>query len=150
MIPAIERFSDEAQAQVDQEHRQSMEPFLQFCQDERMRQIMSRPQGYEKTLEQIWKWASPPPPAWIQKILDVKQEFGFIWYMSREVQQKHGNNWKSVWGGLNELSLAARVDWYSIHCRGYGNRMTLRRLETEKWPTFHPNESMAEGDDLRK
>ena len=92
MIPAIERFSEEAQAQVDQEHRQSMEPFLKFCKDDRMRQSILAPRGYEKTLERIWKWVSPAPPAWIQKILEVKKQFGFIWYMSREVQQKHGNN----------------------------------------------------------
>ena len=150
MIPAIERFSDEAQAQVDQEYRQSMEPFLQLCQDERTRQIILAPRGYEKTLERIWKWVSPAPPAWIQRILEVKEEFGFIWYMSRKVQQKHGNNWHSVWGGLHDLSLPRRVTWSSIYCQGHGNRMTLRGLETEKWPTFHPNENMAEDDDLRK
>ncbi|PCD20137.1 hypothetical protein AU210_002080 [Fusarium oxysporum f. sp. radicis-cucumerinum] len=150
MIPAIERFSDEAQAQVDQEYRQSMEPFLQLCQDERTRQIILAPQGYEKTLERIWKRVSPAPPAWIQKILKAKEEFGFIYYMSRKVQQKHGNNWHSVWSGINNLSLPNRVTWDSIHCQGYGNRFTLRGLETEKWPTFYPNESMAEDDDLRK
>ncbi|KAL6922728.1 hypothetical protein FSST1_000002 [Fusarium sambucinum] len=36
------------------------------------------------------------------------------------------------------------------HCQGPGNSMVLRRLETEKWPTFYPDESMAEDDDLRK
>ncbi|TVY74191.1 hypothetical protein Focb16_v004561 [Fusarium oxysporum f. sp. cubense] len=150
MIPAIKRFSDEVQAQVDQEYRQSMEPFLQLCQDERMREIILAPQGYDKTLERIWKRVSPAPPAWIQKILEAQEQFGFVYYMSREVEQKHGYDWHSVWGSINEHSLPNRVTWHSIHCQGYDNSLALRRLETEKWPTFYPNESMAEDDDLRK
>ncbi|KLO78839.1 uncharacterized protein LW93_4160 [Fusarium fujikuroi] len=150
MIPAIERFSDEVQVQVDREYRQSMEPFLQLCQDERMRETILAPQGYEKTLERIWKRVSPAPPAWIQKILEAQQQFGFVYYMAREVQQKHGDDWHSVWGGINEHSLPHRVTWHSIHCQGRDNWLALDRLETEKWPTFNPNESMAEDDDLRK
>ncbi|CEI41901.1 unnamed protein product [Fusarium venenatum] len=150
MIPAIERFSDEAQAQVDQERRQSLEPFLQFSQDEEMRKLILAPQGYHKTLERIWKWVSPTPPAWIQKTLEAQEQFGFIYYMSREVEQKHGYNWHSVWSGINCHDLPDRVTRYSIHCQGPGNSNALLRLETEKWPTFYPNESMAEDDDLRK
>ncbi|EXA35065.1 hypothetical protein FOVG_13837 [Fusarium oxysporum f. sp. pisi HDV247] len=150
MIPAIERFSDEVQAQVDREYRQSMEPFLQLCQDERMRETILAPQGYDKTLERIWKRVSPAPPAWIQKILEAQEQFGFVYYMAREVEQKHGYDWHSVWGGINEHSLPNRVTWHSIHCQGRDNWLALHRLETEKWPTFNPNESMAEDDDLRK
>ncbi|KAI3576563.1 hypothetical protein IWW34DRAFT_702524 [Fusarium oxysporum f. sp. albedinis] len=150
MIPAIKCFSDEVQAQVDQEHRQSMEPFLQLCQDERMRETILAPQGYDKTLERIWKQVSPAPPAWIQKILEAQEQFGFVYYMSRKVEQKHGYDWHSAWGSINEHSLPNRVTWHSIHCQGYDNSLALRRLETEKWPTFYPNERMAEDDDLRK
>ncbi|GKU21533.1 unnamed protein product [Fusarium langsethiae] len=150
MIPAIERFSDEAQAQVDQEYRQHMETLLQFCQDERMRKNILAPRRYQETLTRIWKWVSPAPPAWIQKILEAKEQFGFIYYKSREVEQRHGSNWRSVWSGINQHSLQDRVGWDSIHCQGHDNWMALHRLETEKWPTFSPNESMAEDDDLRK
>ncbi|OBS19948.1 hypothetical protein FPOA_11673 [Fusarium poae] len=150
MIPAIPRFSDEAQAQVDQENRQSVEPFLSFCKDERMREMILAPQGYDKTLTRIWKWVSPAPPAWIQKVLEAKEQFGFVYYKSREVEQKHGHDWRSAWGGINQHSLEARVTFNSIHCQGYDNWSELQRLETEKWPTFCPNESMAEDDDLRK
>ncbi|KAG7428234.1 hypothetical protein Forpi1262_v010973 [Fusarium oxysporum f. sp. raphani] len=132
MIPAIERFSDE------------------LCQDERMRETILAPQGYDKTLERIWKRVSPAPPAWIQKILEAQEQFGFVYYMAREVEQKHGYDWHSVWGGINEHSLPNRVTWHSIHCQGRDNWLALHRLETEKWPTFNPNESMAEDDDLRK
>ncbi|EXK79867.1 hypothetical protein FOQG_15546 [Fusarium oxysporum f. sp. raphani 54005] len=127
MIPAIERFSDE-----------------------RMRETILAPQGYDKTLERIWKRVSPAPPAWIQKILEAQEQFGFVYYMAREVEQKHGYDWHSVWGGINEHSLPNRVTWHSIHCQGRDNWLALHRLETEKWPTFNPNESMAEDDDLRK
>ncbi|RGP70247.1 hypothetical protein FSPOR_4147 [Fusarium sporotrichioides] len=150
MIPAIERFSDEVQAQVDQEYRQSMEPFLQFCHNERERENLLVPQGYDKTLTRIWKRVSPAPPAWMQKVLEAQEQFGFIYYKSREVEQRHGSNWRSVWGGINQHSLEDRVTWHTIHCQGYDNWLALHRLETEKWPTFSPNESIAEGDDLRK
>ncbi|KAG8667727.1 hypothetical protein FPOAC2_12913 [Fusarium poae] len=150
MVPAIVRFSDEAQAQVDQEYRQSMEPFLRFTNDERVKQITLTPPGYGKTLEQIWKWVSPAPPAWIQKILEAQEQFGFVYYRSREVEQMHGHDWRSAWDGINYHSLEGGVTWHSIHCQGYSNSLALRRLETEKWPTLYPNESMAEDDDLRK
>ncbi|RGP69884.1 hypothetical protein FLONG3_7639 [Fusarium longipes] len=150
MIPAIERFSDEAQAQVDQEYRQFMEFILQHCQDERMRELVLAPRRYQEVLEHIWKRVSPAPPAWIQKIVETKQKFGFIYYTSREVRQDHGHKWDSVWSDINGHCLPGMVSSHSIHCQGSKNHFALKKLETENWPAFYPNESMAEDDDLRK
>ncbi|KAJ3466402.1 hypothetical protein MRS44_007060 [Fusarium solani] len=126
MIPAIERLSADELAQP-------------------------APEDFDKeTLARTWRQVSPAPPAWMQKILDTQEQWGFVYYLSREVDEKYVRNWKSTWNRLMNTSSPLRVTWHSIHCQGGHNRMVLGRLETENWPIFHPNENMAEDDDLRK
>ncbi|KAM6521729.1 hypothetical protein FSOLCH5_006482 [Fusarium solani] len=125
MIPAIERLSADELAQP-------------------------APEDFDKeTLARTWRQVSPAPPAWMQKILDTQEQWGFVYYLSREVDEKYVRNWKSTWNRLMNTSSPLRVTWHSIHCQGGHNRMVLGRLETENWPIFHPNENMAEDDDLR-
>ncbi|RSL49922.1 hypothetical protein CEP51_015419 [Fusarium floridanum] len=103
-----------------------------------------------ETLARTWRQVSPAPPPWMQKILDTQEQWGFVYYLSREVDEKYVRNWKSTWNRLMNTSSPLRATWHSIHCQGGHNRMVLARLETENWPIFHPNENIAEDDDLRK
>ncbi|KAF4454650.1 hypothetical protein F53441_2884 [Fusarium austroafricanum] len=150
MIPAIERLSAEEQTRWTLEDAKLVQELMRQGNYEEASEPLSRRHEYEETLVRLWKQVSPAPPAWIQNILETREEFGFVYYMSREVDQKHGYDWDSVWSGINEHCSPLRVGWYSIHTQGRDNWMKLDRLETEDWPTFYPNESMAEDDDLRK
>ncbi|KAJ4044798.1 hypothetical protein NW761_008285 [Fusarium oxysporum] len=131
MIPAMERLSEEEQAQPT--HK------------------------YMETLQRIWKQVSPAPPPWIQKILDTRQQWGFIYYLSREANQKYGSDWESVWARIKD-SMAPPAErnmgdatWRSIHCQGEDNRRkVLEPLLTEDWPKFYPNDSLAEDEDFRR
>jgi hypothetical protein len=104
----------------------------------------------EERLERIWKEVSPAPPAWIQKILTAQGQWGFVYYLSREVAQKYGHNWKSTWIRINNTSPPSRVSWQSIHCHGHTHRFDLERLSTENWPIFQHDEELTEDDNLRK
>ncbi|KAF4333319.1 hypothetical protein FBEOM_12873 [Fusarium beomiforme] len=86
----------------------------------------------------------------IQKIVDAREKWGFIYYLSREVNQKYGPNWKTFWNRVNNACKPMMVTHSSIHCQGRDNWMELSRLATEHWPIFSPNENLGEDDDLRK
>ncbi|KAF5699710.1 hypothetical protein FMUND_14671 [Fusarium mundagurra] len=116
---------------------------------EEIQELLSKPRNYEDILEGVWKQVSPAPPPWIQHILQTGEQFGFVYYRSREVYKTRWN-WRSVWGRIGYSSSPFRVTWASIHCQGQDNWMKLHKLETENWPIFSPNEDIAEDDDLRK
>ncbi|RSL89714.1 hypothetical protein CEP52_014829 [Fusarium oligoseptatum] len=128
MIPGLEQLSDE----------------------ERGQEIWQ----YRETLRTIWKRVSHAPPAWIQHIIDVQEQWGFVYYRSREVNRKYGHDWASWWDRIMGSQLPStersmgHATVFSIHCQG--NRSDLMSLATEDWPTFHANDTLAEDDDLRK
>jgi hypothetical protein len=109
---------------------------------------------YKETLRTIWKRVSPAPPAWIQHILNAKEQWGFVYYRSGEVDRKYGHDWASWWGRIMDSQLPSTernmgdATVFSIHCQG--NRSRLMYLATEDWPTFHANDNLAEDDDFRK
>ncbi|EEU38421.1 uncharacterized protein NECHADRAFT_88725 [Fusarium vanettenii 77-13-4] len=109
---------------------------------------------YKEILHTIWKRVSPAPPAWIQHILDANEEWGFVYYRSREVQRKYGHDWASWWARVLDSQLPdterniGDATIFSIHCQG--NRSDLMYLSTEDWPTFQANNNLAEDDDFRK
>ncbi|KAJ4307523.1 hypothetical protein N0V84_012672 [Fusarium piperis] len=150
MIPAIQRLSADEQVQPTPEDEELYQRLLRESEDKERSESLLKQHFYKETLERTWKQVSPAPPAWMQKILDAQQQWGFIYYLSREVEEKYVRNWKSTWNRLMNTSSPLRVTWGSIHCQGGVNRMALKRHSTENWPIFHPNESMAEDDDLRK
>ncbi|EXA31757.1 hypothetical protein FOVG_16994 [Fusarium oxysporum f. sp. pisi HDV247] len=90
--------------------------------------------AFRQTLIKVWKQESHPPPSWIQNIIDVRKQWGFVYYMSTEVDQKYGYDWETIWERIQESS----------------NRPTLQRLATEDWPTFHANSTFTEDNDFRK
>ncbi|KAM5350246.1 hypothetical protein ACJ41O_006751 [Fusarium nematophilum] len=129
MIPSLEQLSDEERAQESRK--------------------------YSETLRTIWKRVSPTPPAWIQHILDAQEQWGFVYYRSREVERKYGHDWQSCLMRIMDSQLPSSTERSmghalvsSIHCQG--NQSKLTNLATEDWPTFHANENLAEDDDFRK
>jgi hypothetical protein len=155
MIPAIERLSAEELIQPapedEEPHRRTLE-WVRMLEPDRLEwaERTLKDSCWHKNLERIWKQVSPAPPAWIQKILDTQREWGFIYYVSRGVDKKYLRNWKSNWSRYKSPSSPMMVTWGSIHCQGQDNRTALEQLSTENWPIFHPDENMAEHDDLRK
>lgn len=150
MIPAIERLSADELVQPAPEDEKLYQSIMQHSEDKEARESLFKRHFHEETLKRTWKQVSPAPPAWMQKILDAQEQWGFIYYISRDVDQKYVRHWKSNWNRLMNVSSPYRTTWASIHCQGFHNRMALERLETENWPIFCPNEDMAEDDDLRK
>ncbi|KAJ4307781.1 hypothetical protein N0V84_012503 [Fusarium piperis] len=126
MIPSIEQLSDEERAE----------------------------EKYRETLRTIWKRVSPAPPAWIQEILYAQEQWGFVYYRSREVERKYGHDWQSCQMRIMDSQLPSternmgHATIFSIHCQGNQSRVT--NLVTEEWPTFHANHDLAEDDDFRK
>ncbi|SPJ86888.1 uncharacterized protein FTOL_11913 [Fusarium torulosum] len=155
MIPAIERLSPDELVQPapedEEPHRRILE-YIRLLDYDRLEWTEStlKRMCWEKNLKRTWKEVSPAPPAWIQKILDTQREWGFIYYVSRGVDEKYLRNWKSNWSRYKNTNSPKRVTWGSIHCQGQDNRTDLEDLSTENWPIFHPNEDMSEHDDLRK
>jgi hypothetical protein len=104
--------------------------------------------AFRQTLINIWKQESHPPPACIQHIINARKQWGFIYYVSREVNQKYGHDWETKLERIKDMSAPKMTTYFSIHCQGH--RLTLKRLATEEWPTSHLNENLSEDDDFRK
>ncbi|SPJ91982.1 uncharacterized protein FTOL_13636 [Fusarium torulosum] len=104
--------------------------------------------AFRQTLIKIWKQESHPPPPWIQHIINARKQWGFVYYASREVNQKYGHHWETMWERIQDMSAPQMTTYFSIHCQGH--RLTLEKLATEEWPTFHANEQLSEDDDFRK
>jgi hypothetical protein len=149
MIPAIERLSAEELVQPAPEDEEVYQKLLEYSEDKESTESNWRYHFHGETLKRTWKQVSPAPPAWMQKILDSQEQWGFVYYLSRDVDEKYVRNWKSTWNRLMNTSSPLRVMWSSIHCQGSDNRTALERLSTENWPIFYPNENVAEDDDLR-
>ncbi|KAI1015463.1 hypothetical protein LB504_010929 [Fusarium proliferatum] len=116
---------------------------------EEILELNSEPWGYQDILKGVWKRVSPAPPPWLQHILQTGEQFGFVYYRSRELYQTH-YNWNSVWSRIRNTCSPLRVTWGSIHCQGIDNWMKLTSLSIEHWPVFSPDEGVAEDEDLRK
>lgn len=111
--------------------------------------LLSEPMNYQDILKGVWKRVSPAPPPWLQHILQTGEQFGFVYYRSRELYQTR-YNWNSVWSRIRYTSSPLRVTWGCIHCQGRDNWMKLSSLSIEHWPVFSPDEGMTEDEDLRK
>ncbi|KAG5814882.1 hypothetical protein H9Q74_002591 [Fusarium xylarioides] len=169
MIPAIEGLSED-----DKKGWQDKDPDLQnrLCEQlrlllverldqqrefneierrkiEEIQELSLKPRNYQDILEEMWKQVSPAPPPWIQHILQTGEQFGFVYYRSREVYKTRWK-WRSVWGRIRNTSSPLGVTWASIHCQGRDNWMKLSSLAIENWPVFSPNEEIPEEDDLRQ
>ncbi|EGU73632.1 hypothetical protein FOXB_15859 [Fusarium oxysporum f. sp. conglutinans Fo5176] len=158
MIPAIERLKAEEQTQWTLKDAESVQELMkQGKHEEAIRPLLKR-DAYKKTLERLWKQVSPVPPAWIRHILETRREWGFVYYLSREVNQKHGSDWEPLWSRIQSSWTntyggrdMADATWMSIHCQGEENRrQVLEPLLTEDWPTYRVTPELAEDDDLRK
>jgi hypothetical protein len=58
-------------------------------------------EDFEKTVRAIRKRASHTPPAWIQEILRAQQPWGFVYYKTKEVEQRYGRRWSSLLDMVN-------------------------------------------------
>ncbi|KAF5265051.1 hypothetical protein FOXYS1_4151 [Fusarium oxysporum] len=158
MIPAIEHLKAEEQTQWTLKDAESVQELMKQGKHEKAITPLLKRDAYKKTLERLWKQVSPAPPAWIRHILETRREWGFVYYLSREVNQKHGSDWEPLWSRI-QLSWTntyggrdmADATWMSIHCQGEENRrQVLEPLLTEDWPTYRVTPELAEDDDLRK
>ncbi|KAI1070407.1 hypothetical protein LB507_010230, partial [Fusarium sp. FIESC RH6] len=164
MIPALERLATQTEPaepnrELDELFKEVLERspipnvleklFEQHGTRESMERIW-KSQEPEERLERIWKEVSPAPPTWIQKIITTQEQWGFVYYLSKEVDKEYGRNWKSTWIRINNTSPPSRVSWQSIHCQGRTHRSDLERLSTENWPIFQHDEELAEENYLRK
>ncbi|EXK77158.1 hypothetical protein FOQG_18124 [Fusarium oxysporum f. sp. raphani 54005] len=149
MIPAIERLSKDELKGWSEKDPGLMDRLLEEGKYKEARELLSKPHSHKDILKQVWAQVSPAPPAWLKKIFETGEQFGFVYYKSRELYQTR-YNWNSVWNRITYTSSPSGVSWGSIHCQGSDNWMSLHKLETENWPIFSPNEDLAEDDDLRK
>ncbi|RYO83982.1 hypothetical protein DL762_005884 [Monosporascus cannonballus] len=131
-------------------------PLLEGLSPEELAQMELQDGGATKA---IWKQVSPAPPAWIQQIVDTQQPWGFVFYKTREVEQKYGHKWPETWDAIREntswipyhtgeerpLAYACLV---SIHCRG--NKSILKKLWTEDWATGPVAGDLAADDALQR
>ncbi|KAI6773017.1 hypothetical protein HG530_003975 [Fusarium avenaceum] len=157
MIPAIERLSADEKARPDPKDEESYQILLEQSNDRELTQRLLNQQFYKQALGRVWKQVSPMPPAWMQHILDTRTHWGFVYYLSRHVNQKHVHDWKPLWSGIksswthNPERNMRDATWWSIHCQGEDNRRDiLEPLLDEDWPIFSPNPNLTEDDDLRK
>lgn len=94
--------------------------------------------GERKAMLALWQRVSPPPPRWIQVIVDNGQPWGFVSYRSAETQRDYGAKWAETWEevkcDIDMSSFGERRPFLleSIHQGGRGDE--LCDLLTETWP----------------
>lgn len=118
---------------------------------------MERDQG--GAIKEIWKQIAPPPPAWIQKIVDAQQPWGFVFYKNRVAEKEFGHDWEDVWSEIKQCTdrmpvaiNGERDHEYtllsSIHTGG--NERNMRRLWTTDWAAGPIDPDLSEDDALRR
>ncbi|KAH8168704.1 hypothetical protein LIA77_11968 [Sarocladium implicatum] len=136
MIPALE--------QLDPHERKEMQHALL---------------GNRDALLAIWKQVSPPPPQWVQTIIENKQSWGFACYKTPEAQRQYGSGdaWKQTWKAVTWNAESTLIDLHgprrdlsytnlsSVHC--WGNVPLLAGLETQLWPQDDEAVGELESDD---
>lgn len=153
MIPALECLSADELVQPPPESAEKFRWILEYVVEDKERDRTRR--DWEKlwwygNLKNIWKQVSPAPPAWMQNILDSQHQWGFIYYLARDVDKNYLCHWKTIWDSLESMCSPRRVTWRTIHCQGSDNRDALNKLLTQNRPIFSPNENLTEDEDLRK
>ncbi|CZR49111.1 hypothetical protein LB506_011502 [Fusarium annulatum] len=156
MIPAIKGLPAEDQCQWTLQDVTSVQELMRQGKHEEAMGPLSKQHEYKQTLARLWKQVSPAPPAWMRHILETRRKWGFVHYLSRQVNQKHGSNWGPLWSDI-QLTWTntyggrdmADATWMTIHCQGEENRKVLEPLLTEDWPAFQPSPELPEDDDLR-
>ncbi|KAF7556573.1 hypothetical protein G7Z17_g1328 [Cylindrodendrum hubeiense] len=133
-------------------------PHLERISAEKLMQ-MERDEG--NAIEAIWKQISPPPPAWIQQIVDAQQPWGFVFYKSREVERKYGHVWDEdyMWDTIQENTNRIPYSFDGERSLGYtllhrihsgGNEPTLTHLWTTDWTAGPISQDLSEDDALRR
>ncbi|EKJ74238.1 hypothetical protein NXS19_005905 [Fusarium pseudograminearum] len=158
MIPAIQSLSSEQQAQWTVEDSRFAQGVAIQGKPDQALPLLLKQLEYEGTLKNLWKQVSPAPPAWMQHIIDTREQWGFVYYLSREVHERHGNDWESLWSGIKSSWTdtfsgrdMADATWMSIHCQGEDNRrQILEPLLTEDWPTFRSQDNLSEYSGMRR
>jgi hypothetical protein len=150
MIPAIERLSADELVQPTPEDEELCRKIMSYADEYDHIEPTLKDRCWRINLANMWKQVSPAPPAWMQKILDSQHQWGFIYYLARDVDKNYVCHWKSYWNSLISICSPELMTWRSIHCQGSDNRETLDRLLTKNRPIFYPNESLTEDEDLRK
>lgn len=129
-------------------------PVLECLSVEEIAEMNGR---YDEAMLKIWKQVSPAPPTWIQRIVDAQQPYGFVYYKSKEVEQRFGRKWEYVWERIGEAELYSYPEdgrglvyacSQSIHSQG--NSSTLRELWTEEWPALTISQDVNEDKALRQ
>ncbi|KAF5660661.1 hypothetical protein FHETE_8824 [Fusarium heterosporum] len=150
MIPAIERLSLEEKTQPDPKDKEAYQRLLEQSHDRELKEKLMKQTFYKQALERVWKQVSPEPPVWVRHILHAQQQWGFVYYLSREADQRYGRNWQLTWDQIDNHCSPTRVTYASIHSQGTANWIKMQELETENWPIFNQNDNIAEDEDLRK
>ncbi|KAH7125049.1 hypothetical protein B0J13DRAFT_679929 [Dactylonectria estremocensis] len=101
---------------------------------------MERDQG--GAIKAIWKQIAPPPPAWIQKIVNAQQPWGFVCYKNREVEREFGHDWDDVWDEIQQCTNRIPMSINGERSHSYtllstihsgGNERKMRCLWTNEW-----------------
>ncbi|KAH6983539.1 hypothetical protein BKA56DRAFT_615512 [Ilyonectria sp. MPI-CAGE-AT-0026] len=85
------------------------------------------------SIKAIWKQIAPPPPGWIQKIVNAQQPWGFVFYKSRVAEQEFGHDWEDVWSEIKQ--------W---------NKRNMKGLWITDWATGPIDADLPEDDALRR
>ncbi|WYZ41183.1 hypothetical protein EsH8_V_000078 [Colletotrichum jinshuiense] len=101
---------------------------------------MERDEG--NAVKAMWKRVSHVPPAWVRRIAEAQQPWGFVFYRSREVERKYGAIWEEAWDAIQENS--RRIPWPVQGERSH------QRLWIDTWATGLVFEDLPEDDALRR
>lgn len=131
-------------------------PHLERLSPEELAQ-MERDQG--GAIREIWKQIAPPPPAWIQQIVDAQQPWGFVFYKNRVAEQEMGHDWDDVWDEVLQCTDRMPVAINGERNHEYtllsnihtgGNNRNMRNLWTTDWAAGPIDEDLSEDDALRR
>lgn len=151
--PPIERARELARREAEKAARRNAKwliPAIEKLDPKVIEKARNSNLDNRQMLQDLWRQVSPPPPQWIQTILENDQRWGFVIYKTAEVEKEYGHKWfptkendyEGTWTDINErdeLGLAPpgqRDRNYttasSIHFGGQSQKVS--ELETLIWP----------------
>lgn len=159
--PPVERARELARRESEKAARRNAKwliPAIEKLDPKVIEQARNSILDNRQILQDLWRQVSPPPPQWIQTILENDQPWGFVIYKTAEVEKEYGHKWSSTgendyegtWGYIKEQDESGHrppgnrdrnyTTDRSIHFGGQSKK--VHDLETLIWP-------QTDGEDAR-